>query len=182
MKNDQEEALEKALSTQLGRTIDFVKFAETKHAALLTFSSAWIIGSINLLTGTATLPPGYHVAFCIALPLFAVAGLICISSFVPQVLARFHESDDDKSLLYWGHIAQIPVGQFHDRVVERYKPPEDHSVTKRYLDDLCVQISVNAKVAARKFALFNVAAGFVFGAVLVLTLPPVWWGLRRIFG
>lgn len=182
MKNDQEEALEKVLSTQLGRTIDFVKFAETKLAALLTFSSAWIIGCINLLTGTAALPLGYHVAFCIALPLFAVTSLICISSFVPQVLARFHEADDDKSLLYWGHIAQIPIGQFHDRVVERYKPPDSHSVTERYLDDLCVQISVNAKVAARKFALFNIAAGFVFGAIFVLAQPPVWWGLRRIFG
>jgi hypothetical protein len=51
MKDDQEEAFEKILSTQLGGTIDFVKFAETKNAALLTFSSAWIIGTINLLTG-----------------------------------------------------------------------------------------------------------------------------------
>ncbi|MHC2253639.1 hypothetical protein ACVILK_003331 [Bradyrhizobium embrapense] len=32
---------------RLVRTIDFVKFAETKNAALLTFSSAWIIGTMN---------------------------------------------------------------------------------------------------------------------------------------
>ena len=63
MRDDQEEAFEKILSSQLTRTIDFVKFAETKNAALLTFSSAWIIGAINLLTGQATLPLGYNVAF-----------------------------------------------------------------------------------------------------------------------
>ncbi|WP_050420723.1 hypothetical protein [Bradyrhizobium tropiciagri] len=86
---------------QLVRTIDFVKFAETKNAALLTFSSLWIIGTIDLLTRQASLPLGYNVAFCAALPLFAVGGLVCILSFVPQVLAQFFETDDDSvSLLY----------------------------------------------------------------------------------
>ncbi|MDD1532693.1 MULTISPECIES: Pycsar system effector family protein [unclassified Bradyrhizobium] len=181
MKDDQEDAFEKILSTQLGRNIDFVKFAETKNAALLTFSSAWIIGSINLLTGQATLPLGYNVAFCVALPLFAIGGLVCILSFVPQVMARFHQPDDDaKSLLYWGHIAEIPVARYHERVTERYKPSENHSVTERYLDDLCVQISVNARIATRKFSMFNIAAGFVFAAILALSSPPVWWGLRLL--
>ncbi|QOZ36363.1 Pycsar system effector family protein [Bradyrhizobium sp. CCBAU 53421] len=179
MKDDQEEAFEKILSTQLGRTIDFVKFAETKNAALLTFSSAWIIGTINLLTGPNPLPLGYNVAFCVALPLFAVGGLVCILSFVPQVLAKFFEAEDDSmSLLYWGHIAQIPVARYHDRVTERYKPHDSHSVTERYLDDLCVQISVNARIANRKFTMFNMAAGCVFAAIFVLALPPIWWGIR----
>ncbi|MCK1419672.1 MULTISPECIES: Pycsar system effector family protein [unclassified Bradyrhizobium] len=177
MKDDQEEAFEKILSTHLGRNIDFVKFAETKNAALLTFSSAWIIGSINLLTGQSTLPLGYNVAFCVALPLFAFAGLICILSFVPQVFARFHQPEDDaKSLLYWEHIADIPVRRYHERVT--YKPGENHSVTERYLDDLCVQISVNARVATRKFMMFNIAAGGVFAAILILASPPLWWGVR----
>jgi len=181
MKDDQEEAFEKVLATQLGRNIDFVKFAETKNAALLTFSSAWIIGSINLLTGQAVLPAGYPTAFCVALPLFAVAGLICILSFVPQVLDRFHQhNQNDRSLLYWGHIAEIPVARYHERVTERYKPAESHSVTERYLDDLCVQISVNARIATRKFTMFNIAAGCVFAAIFVLALPPIWWGAKHI--
>lgn len=179
MKDDREEEFEKILSTQLGRNIDFVKFAETKNAVLLTFSSARIIGSINLLTGQKTLSLGYKVAFCVALPLFAFAGLICILSLVPQVLARFHQPEDDvKSLLSWEHIADIPVGRYHERVTERYKPGENHSVSERYLDDLCVQISVNARVATRKFMMFNIAAGGVFAAILILASPPLWWGVR----
>ncbi|WP_407121127.1 Pycsar system effector family protein [Bradyrhizobium sp. STM 3561] len=181
MKDDQEEAFEKILSRLLSRNIDFVKFAETKNAVLLTFSSAWIIGSINLLTGQSTLPLGYNVAFCVALPLFALAGLVSILSFTPQVLERFYQpADNAKSLLYWEHIADIPVGRYHKRVTERYKPGENHSVTERYLDDLCVQISVNARVATRKFTMFNIAAGCVFAAILVLDSPPLWWGLRLL--
>ncbi|MDR9820597.1 adenylate/guanylate cyclase domain-containing protein [Rhizobium hidalgonense] len=48
MKNDQQEAFERVLVTSLARVLDFLKFAEAKNAALLTFASAWIIGSINL--------------------------------------------------------------------------------------------------------------------------------------
>jgi hypothetical protein len=39
-RDDQEEAFDKLLSAHLARTQDFVKFAEAKNAALLTFSSA----------------------------------------------------------------------------------------------------------------------------------------------
>lgn len=65
-------------------------------------------------------------------------------------------------------------------MTERYRPGETHSVTERYLDDLCVQISVNARIATRKFTMFNIAAGFVFAAILALSSPPVWWGLRLL--
>lgn len=41
VKNDQQEAFEKILTSNLMRAIDFVKFAEAKNAALLTFNSAW---------------------------------------------------------------------------------------------------------------------------------------------
>ena len=52
-KNDQQEAFEKLLSSVLGRVVDFLRFAEAKNAALLTFSSAWILASTTLLTGSA---------------------------------------------------------------------------------------------------------------------------------
>lgn len=186
MKDDQEDAFEKILVSQLSRNLDFVKFAETKNAALLTFSSAWILGAVTLLTGQAVLPLGYSIAFCVALPLFAVAGLICIVSFLPRVLSRFHKPEDgEKSLLYWEHIAEVPVGEYNKQVTARYKPVAEHSVTEAYLGDLSVQISVNARVAARKFRMFNVAAWFVFGAIGVLTIPALWWivaSLLRYFG
>jgi hypothetical protein len=40
---EQRDALDKALSGVLSRTIDFLKFAETKNAALLTFAKAWLL-------------------------------------------------------------------------------------------------------------------------------------------
>ena len=45
--NEQMEALDDALSSTLSRTIDFLKFAETKNAALLTFASGMAGGPVQ---------------------------------------------------------------------------------------------------------------------------------------
>ena len=47
----QKETAEKALGSTLSRTVDFLKFAETKNAALLTFASAWFLALANLIAG-----------------------------------------------------------------------------------------------------------------------------------
>lgn len=85
-KDDQQEGFERALTSTLARVIDFLKFAEAKNAALLAFSSAWIIGSINALTKVPALPPSWQTAFTVALPLFAVSALVAMASFLPRTL------------------------------------------------------------------------------------------------
>jgi hypothetical protein len=132
MKDDQQEAFEKLLST-LARTVDFVKFAETKNAALLTFSSAWILGSINYLTGTKPLPDDWRMAFTVAVVLFAIAAVIAIVSFIPKtVLGKFHKDPEQaKALLYFGDAATFSPAAFRDRVRERYYPNEGESATRK---------------------------------------------------
>jgi hypothetical protein len=100
---DQEEAFEKTLSTQLVRTIDFVKFAETKNAAPSYVLLALDHRHDQPANELGQLATRLQCRICAALPLFAAGGLVCILSFVPQVLAQFFETDDDSvSLLYWG--------------------------------------------------------------------------------
>jgi hypothetical protein len=177
-KDDQEEAFEKLLSATLTRTLDFVKFAEAKNAALLAFSSAWILASVNLLAGQQKLPAGYANAFSLALPLFVIAGLVCIASFLPRMLDRFHKpADGAKNLLFFGHVSTFEIGTYKERLAERYLPPAGHYVTGGYLDDLSVQIAVNSRIAVRKFRLFNVAACCVLAAIACLLVPPLWWGI-----
>jgi hypothetical protein len=180
-RNDQEDAFEKILAAQLIRTLDFVKFAEAKNGALLALSSAWILASANFLNGVHKLPDGYDKAFWIAIPLFFLAGLLCIFSFLPRMLRNFVKPKDGaKNLLFFGDIAELPIGQFKERIFERYRPEEDHSATDRYLDDLCVQISVNAKIASRKFRLFNAAVACVVLAILSLMTPALWYLSRQL--
>ncbi|KLU22128.1 hypothetical protein EOS_32240 [Caballeronia mineralivorans PML1(12)] len=82
-KDDQQEQLDKIMSANLSRAIDFVKFAETKNGALLTFCSAWIIALTGLLHTDTPLPPSAADGAKLALPFFAIAALLAVLSFIP---------------------------------------------------------------------------------------------------
>ena len=171
-KNDQQESYEKILSAHHGRMIDFLKFAETKNAALLTFTSVWIGSIIGFLRAPTPLPLDYDKAFLIALPFLCIAALIALRSFLPRLLHHHHKDDDGaKNLLYFGDIAQMEPRLYGNRVRERYYPPEGASFTDRYLEDLTIQISIQAHIASRKFKAFNRAAWLVLSAFAILTVP-----------
>lgn len=173
-KNDQQESYEKILSAHHGRMIDFVKFAEAKNAALLTFTSVWIGSIIGFLRAQTPLPLDYDQAFLVALPFLFIAALMSLKSFLPRFLHHHHKDDDGaKNLLFFGHIAQMEPRLYGNRIRERYYPPEDISFTDRYLEDLTIQVSIQAHIASRKFKAFNRAAWLVLSAFAILAVPIV---------
>ncbi|MBC2804801.1 Pycsar system effector family protein [Rhizobium ruizarguesonis] len=175
MKNDQQEAFERVLVTSLARVVDFLKFAEAKNAALLTFASAWIIGSINLLNGSNKLSDDWRACFTIALPILSAAALLSLFSFLPRtLLGRFHKDPEQKkALLYFGDAATFSPAAYKDRVWDRYNPPDNESATRSYLDDLAVQIAVNSQITTRKLKIFNAAAFFIVVAMLAILAPGI---------
>ena len=172
-KDDQQEAYEKLLSASLARAIDFLRFAETKNAALLTFSSAWILASINLLTTDKPLPPGFKSALSIVVLLFAISALVAVISLLPKLkLSDFvGTTARPKNLLYFGDVAGMEIGMFKERVRERYMPSVDRSATDAYLEDLATQSAVVSQIADRKFRLFDWGARLAAIAVLVVMWP-----------
>ncbi|MBY3514207.1 hypothetical protein HFN76_18515 [Rhizobium laguerreae] len=173
-KNDQQEAYEKLMSANHGRMMDFVKFAETKNAALLTFSSVWIGAIINLLKSPDDLPFGYTYAFEAALPLLAIAAVICLKSLLPRFLNQVYKRGDDVvNLLYFGDIIKGGVKDYPDMAQKEYMPLEGESVTPTYLHDLGVQTAIQASIAHRKFKMFHWAGSLVLLAFVSMALPPI---------
>ncbi len=174
-KDDQQEAFERALTSTLTRAVDFLKFAEAKNAALLTFASAWILGSVNLLNGSSPLTPDWRASFIAALPFFAAGALVVIVSFLPKtLLSRFHKDPEQaKALLYFGDAASFAPAAYRDRVRERYYPPEGESATRNYLDDLSIQIAVNSQITSRKLIFFYVGTCIVLLALAILSIPAL---------
>jgi Family of unknown function (DUF5706) len=166
----QKEALSAILSDTLSRVIDFLKFAEAKNAALLAFSSAWIVASANLLT-SGHLSGGLLIAFAIALPFFIASALVSIWSFLPRrKLPTFHrDPNQSKNLIYFGDISTFDAAAYKQRVRERYVS-EDGPTAESYLDDLAIQVAVNSKIANAKFTFFNIGATCVLFAMLVLAV------------
>jgi hypothetical protein len=168
----QKETAEKALGSTLSRTVDFLKFAETKNAALLTFASAWFLALANLIAGDRISDRGSRIAIAVALLLFAFATLIALYSFLPKLRLNrfFRDPHNNKSLLYFNDIAKFEPSAYSQHFRERYANDPEQSISDAYLHDLAVQVSANSSITRRKFLIFNIGAAFVMLALAVLTI------------
>ncbi|RWM12854.1 MAG: hypothetical protein EOR72_20240 [Mesorhizobium sp.] len=181
-KNDQQESYEKTLAANHGRMMDLVKFAEAKNAALLTFCSVWMGTIIGILRSTDEPPMGYRTAFLVALPLLAVAAVVTLTSFLPRLLHHLlPERKEADNLLYFGHIASLGIDDFGPAARQRYYPSEGQAVTDEYLDDLAVQVAVQARIADRKFKTFNAAGRLVLVSFICMSVPPVVWAVQVVW-
>lgn len=181
-RDDQQESYEKLLSASHGRMLDLVKFAETKNAALLTFCSVWMGSIIAILRSQEEPPMGYRAAFLVVLPLLAVAAVISLTSFLPKFLHHFHRViDGATNLLYFGDIAELAPEEFGRAARKRYFPEDGQSATEDYLDDLALQVAVQARIANRKFKTFNAAGRLVLASFVCMVVPPVVWALQTIW-
>jgi hypothetical protein len=173
---EQREALNDALSATLSRTIDFLKFAETKNAALLTFASVWLVALINLLSNHRIAHSGPRIAVVVSLFLFALAAVVALYSFLPKLkLSAFHRDPErQKSLLYFGDISEFDAATYVVRFSEQYTSEPDEVFSERYLHDLGVQVAANSAITFRKFKLFNVGGALVLAALVILTAAAVW--------
>lgn len=180
---NRDEAYDKLLTALLGRVLDMLRFAEAKNAALLAFSSAWIVGIVNLISSNKTLPPGYYGVCIVALPMFIIAATTAIASLLPKLSTSTFTGDAKgqyQNWLYFGDIADITVDGFKLDIRAAYYPAEDSSPTSTYLSDLKAQIAINSKIVRRKYRMFNVGAAAALTAIALYSVPTVGWIIDAI--
>ena len=64
MANDPQDTYVQVLTANLQRTLDFLKFAEAKNAALLGLASAWIAATLSLICSGRPIPTGNSTKQC----------------------------------------------------------------------------------------------------------------------
>lgn len=184
MTEDDIKTLEPLMLASLARTIDFVKFGEAKNAALLTFTSAWILASANVAIGEVAQD---HFAVRIGLqfgvPLLGFAAFLALVSFLPRTdlkALKGHWNPNPKNnYLYFGHLGDFASDELHLRLASRFLTIGQSGLNQDYLDDLGCQIVVNAKIASTKFMLFGwgvritILALFIYAvaAIMAVALP-----------
>ena len=173
--HEQEDALQQLLNASLTRIEQLIQFAEAKNAALVTFSSAWLFALLSGISGKFALPPGLSNAFLMTLPLFSFSAIVSLISFIPLLsLPKLRRrTAARRNLLYFADIAATSADAYLAEIRTHYLPYEGRTVAETYINDLCVQIYQNSRVARRKFRLFNLAAVFVFLALMVLFLSVI---------
>lgn len=184
-KNDQQEAYDKLLSASLARVIDLVKFAETKNAALLAFTSASTVAMANLMARQNASAAAFDAVMPVSASLFLIAALIALYSILPRVnLSKFFKGERrasrDLNLLFYGDISKVEINDFPDRARARYFPTEKQSATEQYLSDLSCQIHVNSTIANRKYVLFKVGAWITLLSMAILVSPAAWYLIKGV--
>jgi hypothetical protein len=142
----------------LARAIDFVKFAETKNAALLTFASAWILGSATLaIQPVARSLPQILWGLIFGTPMFIAAAILAAISFLPRInldALLGEAADGQPNLLFFGDLAKTPPKDLYAALVQRYVTAGAETLNEAYFRDLGCQIAVNSQIARRKYHLF----------------------------
>jgi len=161
--------------SSLGRTIDFLKFAEAKNAASLTFASAWALGITNTLSGNRVLSSGEAQALGLSRFLFVLAIVVAAWSFLPRLRGKaFHRgAKQPPNLLYFGDIAAYELEAFKMHLDRAYRGDSPTLGTERYLDDLRAQLWINSRIAHRKFRIFGMCMLLTFAALIIAMAPAM---------
>lgn len=169
-----EKLLEAALSGTLSRTGDWLKFAETKNAALLTFSSAWLIAMSNLKLGSKPPPPEVSTALGWASIFIVIAAACAISALLPKIhLIKGKAKKNHRNLLYYGQLEDKSGQWILDEMKAVYIVQSQSTYSDAYLLDLADQISDISEVASRKFRWFAFGA-YSVGLGLIAFIISLW--------
>lgn len=167
MTDEQEKALDQIMTANLARTIDFVKFAEAKNAALLTFASGWLLASATVaLKPAAQAHAEVRLGLMVGGPFLAMAAITALRSFLPQINLRslMQSRAETSNLLFFGDIARLEAAKAGDVMRTRYvaSVPAGRRLSDDYFVDLGCQIAINSQIASRKYRQFSWAAFWLF--------------------
>lgn len=133
---------------------DWLRFAETKNAAVLAAAGIFLSA---LLSIRAEEHPVLTMYFWMSLFFLAISAFLAICSFVPQLKApdfiarSVDENPDAKVPIYFADIASMTIDELHAALSKSGDSIEETGLEKHYIQ----QIHTNSLIATRKFAFFN---------------------------
>lgn len=158
VKAEEEKVIEAALAGTLTRTGDWLKFAEAKHAALLTFSSAWLLAMGNLAFGANSIPEATRHALGWAAPFVFLAAGIAVYALMPRIRLWGSSTQSPKSLLFYGDLCDQKPGTLVKEMHATYCASTFTHYSEVYLEDLAEQVVSISAVAKAKYRLFGLGA------------------------
>lgn len=168
--NDEE--LEKYLSANLGRVNEWLRFAETKNAALLTFSSAWLVAICSLWSNEKA-PEIIKIPLLSATFPVMAAALIALHSLLPKKQKKSGQPGDPSlnNLLFHGNISTLGTSNALQAFQTRYCQSASGSKMNA-LEDLSTQLVETSTIVTLKFKAFSRGAWFIIAGFVtaIITL------------
>jgi hypothetical protein len=149
---------------------DWLKFAETKHAAFIALNGGGIFGTLSSYPKVSGLCIYFKGAIIL---LFCTSMIFSIISFIPALrkafLSKLYSNEDfllnkhTINTLFYGDLAKLTTNQLLDLTKERDGVTEYRKVDVELAD----QIIQNSKIALTKYNYFNFSAWITFIAVVL---------------
>lgn len=140
---------------------DWLKFAEAKNAALLTFNGVLIFGLLKIDLSGNLIFLSKTISLCAMILCVNIA--IILSSFLPSLLQdkkilsidTSHLRNINKNYLFYGNLKGINIDDFINIIKERYSIEADEN--DNYIKDLCHQILSVSTIAIKKYNIFKLS-------------------------
>src|SRR5215208_8081599 len=162
MSTDPRRDVERQLSEQLTRVIDWLKFAEAKNTGSVGLSSTGLGVIVTFLVAGPPIPTVAGVGLAIGAFSLMISLLLTVASFLPSTDLEKHLVGDRErptsrdNLLYYGHLARYEPRALVEAIAEMYFEQESEAYAPSKLAiDLAAQIVTNARITVRKLAFFR---------------------------
>lgn len=174
--------MEDRLKYILSLVNNWLKFAESKNAALLAADTTLALGLLKMLQSNVLSNQFLILYISFSILILILSAIICLISFLPQLiipwLATTHRPSETDNLLFYGDIAKYDPQRYllllHNQVTK------DTPEIDLYEEDIAEQIIVNSRIALRKFRLFNMALWLNVVAGLTPIGAIILWGIIKI--
>lgn len=150
------------LDEQLERSVEWVKYAETKNAVAIGLLGAAFIDACN---------PNMWVTVCgkILIIFSAIQLVLLICSFIPRFSSPlcFKRNCVKLNFHYFGDISRVSLDEYRAKLKATYSELDDRS---KYFEDVTRQIHINCEIAMAKFKIFKIVCGLMFVSGLSFVL------------
>jgi hypothetical protein len=166
--------MEDRLRFILGLCIDWVKFAETKNAALLVAASGLILMLIDHFPDKTVVTSNVRACFWVGGVSLTLSSAICLISFIPHLeipgIGRKEIPMPDDNLMFFGHIAKYSASEYLHAL--NVAEGSIHLQNKIHTD-LAGQVIANACISLKKFRYFTLASWLAGIGIVSLTIGAI---------
>ena len=153
------------LDRQLERSVEWVKFAETKNAVAIGLLGAAFVETCKPCVLTSAC--GVVLVVSLALQL-----ILLICSFIPRFSSPLclKRNKAELNFHYYGDISSVSLDEFRAKLKKVYP---DLDETSKYFNDVTHQIHINCEIAMAKFNFFKWVCRLMFVSGLSFILKSL---------
>lgn len=159
---------------------EWIKFAEAKNAALLTFNGVLLFGILKLIESTNILIKPFSTVLYISSALLVINIVYILFSFLPLLnqskkigSVQANRSITNENLLFYGNLHKLTPDVFLDRISSKYGLTNIKE--QPYFKDLSIQIITLSFLAVRKYNIFRNAVYITMGALILIVLKSIFY-------